>query len=71
MTKNRKIVFGDIIPTVTSPYARLDLWYRSSVVAKQFVDAVIAHSGEAELLHLPEIGVYGNTHFPFSDLNNV
>jgi hypothetical protein len=23
------------------------------------------------LLHLPDIGVYGNTHFAFSDLNNV
>jgi hypothetical protein len=23
------------------------------------------------LVHLPEIGIRGNTHFPFSDLNNV
>lgn len=23
------------------------------------------------LLHLPEIGVRGNTHFPMSDLNNL
>jgi hypothetical protein len=22
-------------------------------------------------LHLPDIDVHGNTHFPFSDLNNV
>jgi hypothetical protein len=22
-------------------------------------------------VHLPEIGITGNTHFPFSDLNNV
>jgi hypothetical protein len=22
-------------------------------------------------VHLPEIGIYGNTHFMFSDLNNV
>ncbi|KAA2762796.1 alpha/beta hydrolase, partial [Alistipes onderdonkii] len=22
-------------------------------------------------IHLPEIGLHGNTHFPFSDLNNV
>ncbi|MFR5879950.1 MAG: hypothetical protein ACLUEQ_03600 [Cloacibacillus evryensis] len=23
------------------------------------------------LVHLPEIGIRGNTHFPFSDLNNI
>jgi peptidoglycan/xylan/chitin deacetylase (PgdA/CDA1 family) len=23
------------------------------------------------LIHLPEIGIHGNTHFPMSDLNNV
>jgi len=26
--------------------------------------------GDATLVHLPEIGIRGNTHFPFSDLNN-
>lgn len=25
----------------------------------------------ARVVHLPEIGIRGNTHFPFSDLNNV
>ena len=33
--------------------------------------AVNKHGGDAKLVHLPEIGVRGNTHFPFSDLNNV
>jgi hypothetical protein len=23
------------------------------------------------VVHLPDIGIRGNTHFPFSDLNNV
>jgi hypothetical protein len=32
---------------------------------------VNAHGGHAELLSLPAIGVRGNTHFAFSDLNNV
>jgi hypothetical protein len=27
--------------------------------------------GDATLVHLPEIGIRGNTHFPFSDLNNL
>jgi hypothetical protein len=27
--------------------------------------------GNVTLVHLPEIGVRGNTHFPMSDLNNL
>ena len=27
--------------------------------------------GDVTVVHLPEIGIYGNTHFAFSDLNNV
>jgi len=29
------------------------------------------HGGDARRIHLPEIGIKGNSHFPFSDLNNV
>jgi hypothetical protein len=27
--------------------------------------------GDVTLIHLPEQGIRGNTHFPMSDLNNV
>ena len=27
--------------------------------------------GDVRVVHLPEIGVRGNTHFPMSDTNNV
>ena len=27
--------------------------------------------GDVTVVHLPEIGIRGNTHFPFSDLNNL
>jgi hypothetical protein len=40
-------------------------------LAKLWVAAVNKHGGNARLVHLPEIGIRGNTHFPFSDLNNV
>ena len=30
-----------------------------------------AHGGDVTVVHLPEIGIRGNTHFPFSDLNNA
>ena len=29
------------------------------------------HGGDVTLVHLPEIGIKGNTHFPMSDLSNV
>ncbi len=29
------------------------------------------HGGDVTLVHLPEIGIKGNTHFPMSDLNNL
>jgi len=29
------------------------------------------HGGDVTVAHLPEIGIHGNTHFPFSDLNNL
>lgn len=35
-----------------------------------FVEAINRHGGDATLVHLPEIGITGNTHFLFSDLNN-
>jgi alkylhydroperoxidase/carboxymuconolactone decarboxylase family protein YurZ len=28
-------------------------------------------TGDVRLIHLPQIGINGNTHFPMSDLNNV
>jgi len=29
------------------------------------------HGGKVTVIHLPGTGIRGNTHFPFSDLNNV
>ena len=36
-----------------------------------FQDQGSFFAGDCTVVHLPEIGVTGNTHFPFSDLNNV
>jgi hypothetical protein len=40
-------------------------------MAMLFRDAVNRRGGNVSLVHLPEIGIRGNTHFPFSDLNNL
>ena len=40
-------------------------------MARLWRDAVNRHGGDVKLIHLPEIGIKGNSHFPFSDLNNI
>jgi hypothetical protein len=65
-----QLVYGDNIPTTRSPYPGLDIWRGRLAMAALFVEAVNRHGGHATLLHLPEVGVRGNTHFPMSDLNN-
>jgi len=40
-------------------------------MAKRWVEAINKHRGDAKLIHLPDIGIRGNTHFLMSDLNNV
>ena len=66
-----QIVYGDNIPTSPNPYGGLDLWYRATTMAALFVDAVNRRGGDATMLRLPAAGLSGNTHFPFSDLNNL
>lgn len=65
------IYYGDNIPTEKSENAGQDNWRVRLKMAQLWVDKINAHGGEAKLVHLPNIGIYGNTHFPFSDLNNV
>lgn len=66
-----QIVFGDNIRTELTGIFGIDLWVRSVPAAKAFVATLNAHGGDAQVVHLPDIGVFGNTHFEFSDLNNV
>jgi hypothetical protein len=66
-----QLVFGDNIPTEPTTPPNLDQWRTALRQAQLFVDAVNGHGGDAQLLHLPDRGVFGNTHFPFSDLNSV
>jgi hypothetical protein len=59
-----QFVWGDNIDK--SPF-----WTKSLEYCKQFVDLVNANGGRAEILRLPSVGLTGNTHIPFADLNNV
>lgn len=65
------IFYGDNIPDKPSVMPAQDSWRVRLAMARQWRDVVNKHGGDVKVIHLPEIGIKGNTHFPFSDLNNV
>ncbi|GAA4424205.1 alpha/beta fold hydrolase [Pontibacter saemangeumensis] len=65
------IYYGDNIPDQPSTNPGQEQWRAIFAMAKQFRDVVNRHGGDVTLVHLPQIGIKGNTHFPMSDLNNV
>ena len=65
------IYYGDFILKEPVVNPGQDGWRVRLAMAKQWADAINRHGGDAKVIHLPEIGIKGNTHFPFSDLNNV
>lgn len=65
------IYYGDNFPTEPTSERGQDNWRVRLAMAKLWVEAVNKHGGDAQLVHLPKIGIRGNTHFLMSDLNNV
>jgi hypothetical protein len=65
------VYYGDYIPDKPNPNPGQDGWRVRYEMAKLWRDAVNGHGGDVTLVHLPDIGIHGNTHFPFSDLNNL
>jgi hypothetical protein len=65
------IYYGDNIPAEHDPNPGTDGWRVRMEMAKLWKDSVNKSGGDVTVVHLPEIGIKGNTHFPFSDLNNV
>ena len=67
------IYYGDNIPKDGDEAAKnpgQDNWRVRVKMAKLFVEKVNSMGGHAQLIMLTEHGLKGNTHFPFSDLNN-
>lgn len=65
------IYYGDYIPDQPIANGGQDGWRARLQMARLWRDAVNRRGGDVSVVHLPEIGIRGNTHFPFSDLNNV
>jgi pimeloyl-ACP methyl ester carboxylesterase len=64
------IYYGDFIPEKPSDNPGQDGWRVRLEMARKWRDTVNRYGGDVTVVHLPEAGLRGNTHFPFSDLNN-
>jgi hypothetical protein len=65
------IYYGDNIPAESMDNPGQDQWRIRLAMAKLWAEAINRHGGDATVVHLPAMGIHGNTHFPFSDLNNI
>lgn len=65
------IYYGDNIPTEPTDERGKDNWRVRLDMARLWVDAINERGGDATLVHLPEEGITGGTHFLMSDLNNT
>ncbi|AWW29674.1 alpha/beta hydrolase [Echinicola strongylocentroti] len=65
------IYYGDYIPAEPVENPAQEQWRAALQMAKRWTKTVNENGGDVTLVHLPEIGIEGNTHFPFSDLNNI
>ena len=52
-----QIVWGDNIPSSPNAIPGQDLWRGRLVMSRLFVEAVNRHGGQAEVVHLPEVGI--------------
>lgn len=64
------LIYGDNIPAEPTDDRGQERWRGSLAMARLWAETVNRHGGDVTLIHLPEIGIYGNTHFLFQNLNN-
>lgn len=66
-----QVVYGDNIPKSPIPDLVADGRRAQQVTSRLFAQALNGKGDNASVLLLPDAGLYGNSHFMFSDLNNV
>ena len=64
------VYYGDNIPEKETTIPSQAFWRQSLASARQWAEVVNSNGGDVTIVHLPEIGITGNTHFIMSDLNN-
>lgn len=70
------IYYGDYLPKSEAEAEKMGFklnyaWRVRLELAREWAKLINENGGDAQVVHLPEIGIKGNTHFPFSDLNNA
>ena len=65
------IYYGDYIPDEPSDNWAMDSWRVRLKMAQLFAECINRHGGDAMVVHLPEQGIKGNSHFLFAEKNNV
>jgi pimeloyl-ACP methyl ester carboxylesterase len=65
-----QVVYGDNIPAEPIPDLVADGRRAQVVASVLFEEAIDSRGGDAEILHLPDVGLFGNSHFMFQDRNN-
>ncbi len=64
------IYYGDNLPE-TDERPEIYEWTRRLHLMREWARMLNERGGDVTVVHLPEAGLHGNTHFPMSDLNNV
>jgi pimeloyl-ACP methyl ester carboxylesterase len=65
------IYYGDNIAAQPVADKGRDHWRVRLAMARLWANTINRRGGDVSVVHLPELGIRGNTHFPFSDLNNL
>lgn len=65
------LYYGDYIPEQPTVNRGQDQWRVRLAMARRWSDVVNRYGGDVQVVRLPDVGLHGNTHFPFSDLNNI
>jgi hypothetical protein len=63
------ILFGDHLADAAPPFA--GRWLASIENCRGLVRSINEGGGDATLVHLPEVGIFGNSHFLMFDKNNL
>jgi len=65
------IYYGDNIPKDPCADPGMDHWRMRVIMANHFAKAVNSYGGDAQVVCLPDKGIFGNGHFPFQEKNNI
>ena len=65
------IFYGDHIAAEPTDNYGSDQWRAELAMGRKFAELVNKYGGDCMVIHLPELGIKGNTHFLFADKNNL